>query len=178
MSSIDGIWKPVVGYEGLYEVSSTGKVWSIRRGRVLRPRKKSDGHLKVGLWKAGKGKDKYVHRLVLEAFVAPCPEGMECLHIDGNPENNRVDNLRWGTRGENMLDRVRHGRHHNANKTHCPRGHELTPENIPEYWKGEGSRNCLACSRARGYIQRHPELRSQLQSVADQYYSQIVKEGV
>src|SRR5699024_4528685 len=178
MFSIDETWKPVVGYEGLYEVSNTGKVWSIRRGRVLRPRKKSDGHLRVGLWKAGKGKEKYVHRLVLEVFVAPCPEGMECLHIDGNPENNRVDNLRWGTRGENMLDRVRHGRHHNANKTHCPRGHELTPENIPEYWKGEGHRNCLACSRARGYIQRHPELRSQLQSVADQYYSQIVKEGV
>lgn len=51
-----------------------------------------------------------VHRLVLLAFVGPCPEGMECCHNDGNSTNNKLSNLRWGTRKENAADRVRHGR--------------------------------------------------------------------
>lgn len=46
-----------------------------------------------------------MHRLVLEAFVGPCPDGMECRHIDGNPANNRLDNLAWGTPQENAADK-------------------------------------------------------------------------
>jgi hypothetical protein len=57
----------------------------------------------------GKGASRKVHRLVLEAFVGPCPPGMECCHNDGNPLNNRLDNLRWDTRRSNQLDRNRHG---------------------------------------------------------------------
>lgn len=49
-------------------------------------------------------------RLVLEAFVGPCPYGMECCHYDDNPFNNKVDNLRWGTTQENALDKVRNDR--------------------------------------------------------------------
>jgi hypothetical protein len=50
-----------------------------------------------------------VHRLVLEAFVSPCPPGMECRHLDGNPSNPRLDNLKWGTRAENVADTAKHG---------------------------------------------------------------------
>jgi hypothetical protein len=64
-----------------------------------------------------------VHRLVLEAFVGPCPAGMVCRHLDGNPANNRPENLCWGTVAENVADQFRHGtfimgeRHHNAKLT-------------------------------------------------------------
>lgn len=51
----------------------------------------------------------YVHSLVLTAFVGPKPEGMECCHRDGNPLNNHIDNLRWGTHSDNMQDSIRHG---------------------------------------------------------------------
>lgn len=183
-------WKPVVGWEELYEVSDQGRVRSVDRtihykdgqtrrykGRVLKPWKNRKGYLQVSL--CGEGQtNKFVHRIVLEAFVGDCPEGLETLHIDGNPANNHVGNLKWGTSNENSLDQVRHGRHHWANKTHCSLGHELIPGNLRKSDREKGRRGCLACSRARGYIQRRPELRSQLQSVADQYYSQIVKEGV
>lgn len=57
----------------------------------------------------GKMHYKYIHALVLTAFVGPKPEGMECCHIDGNPLNNHVSNLRWGTHSDNMQDSIRHG---------------------------------------------------------------------
>ena len=50
-----------------------------------------------------------MHRIVLEAFVGPCPEGLEGAHLDGNPRNNRVDNLSWATKKENMRHRDMHG---------------------------------------------------------------------
>jgi hypothetical protein len=50
-----------------------------------------------------------VHRLVLLTFVGPCPEGMQCRHLDGNQRNNRLSNLKWGTIKENSRDRIRHG---------------------------------------------------------------------
>ncbi len=53
---------------------------------------------------------EYIHRLVLEAFIGPCPEGMECRHFpDRNPANNNLSNLHWGTVSENALDRAIHG---------------------------------------------------------------------
>ncbi len=64
-----------------------------------------------------------VHRLVLLVFVGPCPPGMGCRHLNGNPADNRLENLAWGTHTENMADRNRHGnytrgsRHFNAKLT-------------------------------------------------------------
>lgn len=121
------IWKPVVNAEGLYEVSSRGRVRSIprvvytrasekrpsfarrRRGVMLRPSaSKSGGHLRVILWVRGEPISAQVHVLVLEAFVGPCPGGMECCHNNGNPKDNRIENLRWDTHKANMADRVKH----------------------------------------------------------------------
>ena len=51
-----------------------------------------------------------VHRLVLTTFVGPCPDGCECLHLDDNPQNNCLDNLRWGTPKENKNDNWRRNR--------------------------------------------------------------------
>lgn len=183
-------WKPIPGYEGYYEVSSHGRVRSLdrevhtkngqarrRKGRLKKPSRRANGYPQTLLCREGKRKNKYVHRLVLEGFVGPCPDGMECLHIDGNKTNNHVDNLRWGTGSENTLDTVRHRTHNNTRKAHCPSGHELSSENTTGWSKRRGYRSCLACSRARARVRRHPELRDQLQQIADRYHQAIINEG-
>lgn len=63
--------------------------------------------------KSGKWKTNYVHQVILFAFVGHKPEAMECRHLDGNPFNNRLDNLKWGTPKENRADAIRHGTHCN-----------------------------------------------------------------
>lgn len=108
-SAIKGImeiWKSLIGYEDLYEVSDQGRVRSVNR--VLQGRCDKDGYRVFTLTAGGK-KTKKAHRLVLEAFVGLCPEGMECCHNDGDPSNNHLHNLRWDTRKANRADRRQHG---------------------------------------------------------------------
>lgn len=116
-------WRPVVGYEGLYEVSDAGRVRSLDRadvrgrrisGHVLRPNKSGPGltHVSVSLHSATGARNTIgVQRLVLHAFVGPCPKGMQACHNDGNGFNNAVGNLRWDTPSNNQLDRRKHGTH-------------------------------------------------------------------
>ena len=108
-------WRPVVGHEGAYEVSNWGHVRSVTRyvrlvahgietkrlspGKLLKPGKQSSGHVSVAI---GKGNSRVVHQLVLEAFVGPCPKNCESLHLNHNPADNRLANLRYGTRSENL----------------------------------------------------------------------------
>jgi hypothetical protein len=115
------IWRPVVGYEGHYEVSDLGNVRSLDRevmavrngkevtwklkGKTLSPRRDSSGHLQVNL---GQGGDKSVHRLVMAAFVGPCPENLEVCHWNGIASDNRLENLRYDTRSANAQDAIRH----------------------------------------------------------------------
>jgi hypothetical protein len=68
------------------------------------------GYLTVNVSRAGKKSARRIHRLVLEAFVGPCPEGHIGCHGDGDPTNNRLENLRWGTHQANADDTLRHGR--------------------------------------------------------------------
>ena len=182
-------WKPVNGHEGIYEVSSHGRVRSLDRtvthsdghvrrykGKVLSAPLNPDGHPVVCLYIQRKSKVHTVHSLVAETFIGTRPEGMEVCHGDGNHTNNHVDNLRYGTRSENMLDRVRHGTHTNAAKTHCPLGHELFAENIPPSIAKLGRRQCLACVRAHARVSYHPELKPQLKAIADSYFNTILEE--
>lgn len=89
-----------------YTITKDGQVWSKRYGRWRKPSVGRHGHLHVVFHK---NKTQCVHRLVLETHVGPCPEGMECRHIDGNPANNNLRNLKWGTHKENAQDMVKHG---------------------------------------------------------------------
>ena len=117
------IWKPVVGYEGLYEVSDLGSVRSLprswidswgrkmsRTGIVLKQTINEWGYPIVKLY-GGKG----VHRswnvahLVIGAFVGPRPPDMEVCHEDGKPGNSALINLRYDTPIGNQADRVKHG---------------------------------------------------------------------
>jgi hypothetical protein len=152
-------WLPVLGYEGLYEVSDLGRIRSVNRivqtrlgkrlykGKILKITSGSAGHLKVILSQRGIQRNFTVHKLVLEAFVGPRPEGMECCHNNGSPTDNRLINLRWDTRSNNAYDAVRHGVHGKAKNTHCPSGHEFTPENtkIYNFRSGHRPRICRKC---------------------------------
>lgn len=97
-------WKDIPGYDGQYRVSLGGEVFSISRQHTLRQGQHRSGHLSVHL----RGKTYYVHDLVLTTFCGPRPVGrgrIECRHLDGNPANNDLGNLTWGTVKENRRDR-------------------------------------------------------------------------
>jgi len=99
------IWKDVVGYEGVYQVSSLGRVKSFQRypvvGRILKPGKTTAGYLQVVLCRDGEQQHKLVHRLVAEAFLPRSPGNNEVNHKNGDKADNRVENLEWVTSSEN-----------------------------------------------------------------------------
>lgn len=107
-------WRPVLGFEGLYEISDHGSLRSLPRrncrGQIRKWNRTRSGHATIDLWKDGKTQQRTAHRLVLEAFVGPRPEGLEGCHNDGDPQNNHLSNLRWDTPSSNRTDAVRHGR--------------------------------------------------------------------
>ncbi|MFL6141660.1 MAG: HNH endonuclease [Labedaea sp.] len=98
-----------------YLFSSTGDTWSCWNASKLpcmtklyyrlKPKKQDGNHLKVKVQK----KWRWLHALILEAFKGPCPKGLECRHLNGDPTDNQPSNLEWGTRSENIQDRIRHG---------------------------------------------------------------------
>jgi hypothetical protein len=99
------IWRPVVGYEGLYEVSCDGNVYSRHTGKDLKLKLSIYGYNRIVLHKEGEGKNYQVHRLVAQAFI-PNPENKPQVdHINRNKTDNRVENLRWVTCSENCINR-------------------------------------------------------------------------
>lgn len=118
-------WRDVVGFEGLYQVSNFGRVRSVttkeiqisfdlvRSEKIHKIKKQTIDKVFnrpfLSLWKNNKPKICRPHKLVMEAFVSIRPQGMECCHNDGNPQNNHLSNLRWDTPKSNQADRVKHG---------------------------------------------------------------------
>lgn len=115
-------YRDIQGFSG-YRVGDDGSVWSSRR----KGNKRDRGDWKrVSLYRRPYGVKyvvvcmraepngtvscHYVHRLVLKAFVGPCPKGQWAAHNDGNTENNSLTNLRWDTPANNCADKKRHGR--------------------------------------------------------------------
>lgn len=103
-------WKDIEGYEGYYQVSSQGRVKSLdrfdgvhfRQGTIIKPRLKANGYLQVGLRKHSERKWVGVHRLVAIAFVENPYGKSQVNHIDGNKQNNTIENLEWVTGKENQ----------------------------------------------------------------------------
>lgn len=109
------VWKPVVGYEGFYEVSSLGQVKSVRYNRMLKGFPNIDGYPQVGLCINYKKRHFRIHRLVLEAFEGLCPYGHEARHFpDQTKTNCRLDNLQWAPTAVNMQDNVDKGCYNNG----------------------------------------------------------------
>lgn len=112
------IWKDVIGYEDIYQVSNSGKIKRIgaytnqtgktwRSERILKPATKGRGYMYVQLSKNGRARPKHVHRLVAEAFI-PNPENKPTVnHKNGNKADNSVENLEWATYTENNMHSVR-----------------------------------------------------------------------
>jgi hypothetical protein len=148
-------WRPVVGYEGLYLVSSLGRVCSIRKpgakrmGGALKLRRMHAGYLQLHLYdRSGIRKSWRVHRLVAFAFLGSPPSPrMEVRHLNGVRDDNRAENLAWGSRSQNMHDSIRHGTHPKASPTRCPKGHPYSGENLAVDYRGR--RMCRACRKAR-----------------------------
>ena len=119
-------WRDIPGYEGKYQASSLGRIRSLNfsvrgichftgrefqrtiQGRILRPSEYcKTSHVSVVLGHGTHGVP--VHQLVAHTFLGECPAGKEVLHNNGNPKDNRVENLRYGTRTENILDVYKEG---------------------------------------------------------------------
>ena len=104
---MDEIWVPVYGFEDLYEVSNLGRIRN-KSGHIKAAQPHNfGGYLSIKLYKSNVEHSKLVHTVVLESFVGPKPEGLECRHLDGVSSNCRLDNLVWDTHSENMKDTVR-----------------------------------------------------------------------
>lgn len=116
-------WIP--GYENHYAVSKDGVVWSYKgkKPRRLKLADNGNGYLRFQASMPGRrlSQTTMVHRVVLEAFVGPCPEGLEACHYDGDRYNNRLENLRWASRTANVADSLRLGTHVSQNP---PRGED------------------------------------------------------
>lgn len=124
------IWKDIKGYEGRYQVSNLGRVKSLERyvkcGTNGNGKKKVNekilkagaycktGHVSVVLGRGGNGQP--VHSLVAKAFIGERPEKHNVCHNDGNPKNNKLENLRYDTRSNNNIDVFKHGRTMGASK--------------------------------------------------------------
>lgn len=178
-------WLPVVGYEGLYEVSDLGNVRSVdrivmrgdvevrRRGKVLSPLANADGYRRVTLCRGGGERQSKVHTLVLTAFRGDRPLGLMCCHGPGGQQDNRLENLRWDSGSANSQDAIRDGTHPTASKKKCKRGHKLVAPNLVGPALG---RMCKSCSRARSNVNRAAERGEfiDLQARSDEHYAVIM----
>lgn len=136
------VWKPVRGYEGLYEVSNTGRVRALfsnsnfqKVGRILKPWITRNGYCQIHLMRPGqKPKGKCIHTLMLEAFVGPAPEKCEARHLNGVRHDNRCENLAWGTHKENSEDSRRHGTMATGERQGASKLTEIEVRTLRELW--------------------------------------------
>jgi hypothetical protein len=188
------VWKSILGYEGLYEVSDMGRVRSVDRmvpakngtsrfypSVIKSQRLDKNGYPRVNLTDKGVQSSVWVHTLVLNAFVGPMPEWAKlCRHLDDVKTNNTLANLQWGTQSENEQDKIKNGRNKELNKTHCPRGHLLKLPNLVACDLKKGHRNCKACGRARATASNHFKqsniiyTKDEVKKIADEKYAVIM----
>lgn len=184
-------WRDIADWEGRYQVSNYGHVRSMPRyiqqrnrwdqiilrsyeGRLIVPEITERGYRRIKLHRLGQTCRTSAHRLVAQTYIGPAPDARsQACHNDGNPANNWVGNIRWDSPAGNIADRVAHGRDFNANKTHCPRKHDLRPPNLKvRLFEETGHRSCLACSRANAYASKWNRLGRDIDAAAlsDEHY--------
>lgn len=149
-------WLPIAGYEEFYAVSDQGRVKRLKRRKgpvgknwpYLQPVPQRSGHLTVSLYRDRQTKLVKIHLLVLGAFVKPRPPGMITRHLNGDPTDNRLSNLTYGTYKENLEDDILNGilKGRAPWKTACLKNHEYTEENTYVDPR-TGSRSCKICRR-------------------------------
>lgn len=180
------VWKTYPRNEA-YEASNMGRVRSIDRyiyrkdgiksfvkGSVLKPHRDKAGRVRVAICDGDRGRTTQVSIIVAETFIGLRADNAEVVrHLNDDPSDNRVENLAFGTQAQNAADRVKNGKDHNKNKTHCKRGHAFTPFNIVD--EGGGNRSCKACRRARSYIWYEKNRHLDFGMVSDSYFKKYEK---
>lgn len=128
-------WRQIPNFPA-YHVSNYGEVFSFISMKQLEFREvPKDKHLIVNLYKNKRSSSYLVHRLVLETFIGLAPINTEASHLDGNPKNNRLDNLIWETRKENHARKVAHGTHRQGEKINFTKLNEQQVKQIRELGK-------------------------------------------
>ena len=114
------IWKDIAGYEGLYQISTMGRIKSFvfGAGKILNPGASGYDYKKVTLCKNGEHRHVNIHALVAKSFIGNCPKNKEVRHLNGKGTDNRLSNLKYGTRSENNLDKFLHGTDNNGSRNH------------------------------------------------------------
>lgn len=181
-------WRDIAGFSN-YQVSNLGRVRSIdhfspyrdsqrfHKGLVKTPVPMANGYQSVLLYRDGKKNNRLIHRLVLTAFDRHPKAWEEARHLNGDPTDNRLENLQWGSSTENKLDQVRHRTHKNTKKTHCPRNHPLIEPNLRKSAMRLGRRECLSCARAKDRLARTPAYAHfTLKQLSDQLFKSIMEE--
>ena len=147
-------WLPVVGKEPYYRVSDRAQIMSLHPrnyGRILKTPVGNHGYPNVNLSVHGKRTLMLVHKLVAEAFLGPCPDGMEVRHLDGVKTHCELSNLAYGTHSDNQWDQILHGTHANGSREACEKGHPYVPGSYRVARYPDGSfkeRVCHQCERA------------------------------
>lgn len=111
-----------------YLINKDGKIYSLKTKKYLKPIVKNTGYLYVFLYNKNGMKKHYIHLLVLNAFRDRKPNGYESRHLDGNNQNNHINNLEWGTKKDNANDKRKHG---TMPIPHKSKFTKLKPEDIP-----------------------------------------------
>lgn len=189
------IWKPIPGFEGLYEASTYGRIRSperkspysksecgyrIFKAHIMKQTDTHEGRMVVNLRRGYKSNVMKVHRVIMLTFVGERPAGTEICHNDGNYRNNRLENLRYDTSSSNSFDMVEHGVHFWAKRDACCRGHKFSGKNLIIITDEDGlfkQRGCRACNRTRSYTRSHPELKPHFLELSNKYFDQIMKEA-
>lgn len=156
---VEESWKPVVGYEGEYEVSNLARIRTLKWKKtphVVSQGVSKRGYFVVDLSHNDKKKVWNVHRLVALAFLGPCPPGKEVCHNDGNRLNSNLNNLRYGSRADNVHDSMRHGtfRPGGNHSSLTPSNVTLTPSDVKEIFTSPET--CAALARRFGIHHTHP----------------------
>jgi hypothetical protein len=183
-------WTPIPGFDG-YEVTEWGRVRStdravtcsngrVRRlaGRELRPYRGAGGYLSVYVGGGRNAQPRRVHTLVLTTFVSPAPfPRAHGRHLNGDPLDNWVDNLAWGTAADNARDTVRHGGFPQQHRLVCPRGHLLREPNLAAEQLKRGRRSCRACAQASSLIsvnrRNGSKVKHDFVELANSYYARL-----
>lgn len=158
-------WLPILGFEGSYEVSDLGRVRSVdreiktidgkivpRKGKIIKPFLTANGYERVRLCLGSEKRERrFVHHIVAYAFLGPRPVGADIRHLNDVKTDNRVSNLLYGTRSQNLGDAVSNGKHYWSARSKCSYGHEYNADNTRFYERRPGhiTRVCRVCKRDR-----------------------------
>lgn len=161
MSLHKEIWKTVVGWEGLYEVSNLGRVRSIPRkvkrsnhylllnSKVLSLGTDRKGYKRVNLWSYNKYVTRLVHSLVLQAFVGPCPNGQQARHGPNGPSDNRLSQLSYGNQSDNEQDKRRDGTYYRTPVVRSDGKTYKGPKEAADDIKGSHGNIVMCCQGSR-----------------------------